>query len=209
MKKYSISAVLFAMSLFGCSESGVDNSVASISSEDQSTYKIKLDENPNFLAKASVGKCEDYANFGCDETINVGGVNYHYAFTTNISAQNEGYSVLSLNVNNSGYAIPDYVHVYTVCVRGCDQLGYCQEHTSIATNNLTNYRVGSTPKEFLYTTCSPMPGDRYGISVISTFAAVFNAGKSNQFILQMSAHSSNLNQNQALLAYRHYMMNLD
>lgn len=210
MKKITLSAAILALAMMGCSDAGLDNSVASTTSETQSEYKIKLDENPNFLAKGSFGGCDDYVSYGCGETVQIGKHKYSYAFATDVNARNQGYSALGLSVDNLDYAIPDYVHTYAVCVRGCNELGYCQEHTPIATNSLASYKVGSHSNDFLYTMCTPLVGgDRNSISVISTFAAVFNARKPDQFILQMSAHSSNLNQNQALLAYRHYMMNLD
>ena len=195
MKKITLPAAFLALTMMGCSESGLDNSVASITGEAQNETTIEFYEKPDVMA--SVIMVQDSQGFYNGSSTYHQKINGHeYSFL--IASRPRG-SWLHINVDDAKTTVVDYVHVRTACVQGCDAFGNCQASLAVDEVDETRYRfyrAGIGDWSFLGSRCNgTLPSDGGPIGVVSTFAAVLNAGKSDEVIMQ-SAIYQNLDYNQ-------------
>ena len=209
MKKVTLVAIVWALAMMGCSESGMDNSIASTTSEVSNVYELKLDETPKFSTYLACNV--DIGYTACNISRNVDNHQY-YALFSALSDGNQIYSVLDLDLDKQKFVQPDFVHIYTACVQDCDDFGNCAVaktlppyfskkpkivSLSYALSN-SNGGIGVGPRQY----CGTEYGSTTGI--VSTFGVVYNAGKSNEVVLQGSIYR-NLGHDQALWVYRNYI----
>lgn len=217
MKKMTLSAALLAVVLMGCSESGLDNSVATTSESNMESLvkfpenpDLKLIENPNLLARVTAdcvtSDGNSFVSQGCGTTKSIEGHTYSYAFWLDVNANNQGYPLVYVSIDGQNSTTVDYFHIRTVCVQGCDAYGNCRIHKSVPYSNpnqqfdRNNWFVSNS------TMCPSIPGSNSSIGVVSTYAAVKNAGTSDEVLIQESAYY-HLDYNQALGVYRNYILN--
>lgn len=209
MKKVTLVAIVWALAMMGCSESGMDNSVASTTSEVSNVYELKLDETPKFSTNLSCNV--DIGNQLC--VINTKVDNHTYmALLGSYARDNEAYSVLDLDLDEQPFVVPDFVHIYTACVQDCDDFGNCAEaetptpyfgsKVKIVSYSYARSTMGNGIQVGPRNTCHSVVGRTVG--VVSTFAVVYNAGKWNEVVLQGSSYR-NLKHDQALWVYRNYI----
>jgi len=211
MKKIALSAAILAMTMMGCSDTGLDNSVASTSEIADIQNQYSADFVPVLRKYSSTLTCPVFAPACSDATPEVGHYSYGFLITSNVSGRQGSGSIWVTkwkNPNNGAVSLNqkvDFLHVYTVCVRDCDAYGNCLEHSEI--------KEYHGPKQFLAMSgnkvqmhdvqCSVKGSGKVG--TVSTYAAVLNAGKSDELTMMGSTYSGFVDQNQALLVYRNYL----
>ncbi len=102
------------------------------------------------------------------------------------------------------------LHVYTVCVRGCDDEGNCENSSNEIAQYHDPYTFLPIPKDLQN---EPFPwfdqqcqaGGDGELGTVSNYAAVVNAGKPDEIVLTGSSYSGLKNRNQALLVYQKYL----
>ena len=204
MKKVTLMAIVWALTMMGCSESGMDNSAASTTSEVSNVYELKLDETPKLFSRSV--KCDDMQSLDCYIEEEIRGHRYIAMLRPGVG-NNEAFSELDLDLDGLLYVIPDFVHIYTACVQDCDDFGNCavaktpepyfKSKRKIATITSAGGTLGVGPHH----SCGSMFGK---VGVVSIFAVVYNAGKSDEVVLQGSTYI-NLKRDQALWVYRNYI----
>ena len=198
MKKIALSAAILAFAMMGCSESGMDNSIASASTSDAQNEQIsKNTEFPFVLKKIAApvtcgtgmdrGSCEITYYHPYD------GLNYKYWLSSSVHRDRDvagsiGVVVTDYHGNLVNNSKADFLHIITVGVCGCRIVGNqlkCEDHidqkffeaNAIFTMNNGFYsRTNRTEKQL-----SQCDANRIG--TVSTYAAVFNAGTSTELVL--------------------------
>ena len=219
MKKITLSAAILAMTMMGCSDMGIDNSVAS-------TNDVKQEQSHNSLAKVngtpyvfqeplaavapngglfSNSKWLHYPNVGIDFTVKT------YIDPGSFIPVGE------LHMDNG--PTPDYFRITTYPLYNCGIMtidkkrqAYCNIYNY---NNLTvevfpNVRDGVTQTDNIDSPFHPGNGYQYEkLNVITYYIAVWNEGKSNQVILAGTIYNGNQLQNRpelAQMAYEKYFL---
>lgn len=191
MKKITLSAAALALALMGCSDAGMDNSVASTS-----VNEVKNENTVPFLAKYGSETCVNPRDaehpFGNKQTaVSCGG--YRAFFSSMKDRHSDGgywmYSnaIVYEETGTGGVDInkvinADYVAI-TVCGTNCREVGsdvVCDEVKGPYRLPLLGY------PSFMHSCGTMYDGDGYGrgwygnrIGIITTFAAIVNNGTNN------------------------------
>lgn len=197
MKKMTLSAALLAVVLMGCSESGLDNSVAS-------TSDVKAE--PAFLARTFLQDFhqgqgaypifDNVLHVNTYEEGNHGAGEYYFPNGPLPSVAN----VLTVAVAYCEYDPNDHVYGYS-----------CAKHSAGFESG-----VGLTPIDPLNSKSTARNVKAYtgslenvpvgGIGVVSSISVVWNQGASNEDIFGVSLYSGPLNQNTAMKVYQKYLL---
>ena len=223
MKKLTLSAALLAFAMMGCSESGLDNSMASTTSEisnkqiaeyfktvptnfvDQSSS-----ENVTALQKSGDGISGGFAVIYSPDR------RYHITIGSNVfnkhdNEPNKGMgdiSVFSLPSVGPNWCASDaycaymgekYLHLYVACVRNCNENGFCLEHQMVkgATGNgpYYYYSVEAWCNELTSSNTSD-------IGVVTNAAAALDGGA----VILQGASRMNLSNEMAARVYQNYIL---
>ena len=197
MKKVTLSAAILALSMMGCSDVGLDNSVAS-------TNEVKKEaQDQNFLAKMQPEGVihrglyvYDYQSMG-GPTIHVN--TYLDPFSNACIGEYWNASLASKPA--------DFADVITVAVAGCsfrsNGVFKCDQHRANhgfgpdGNHNIADNVVVKTPV---------LGGPRELIGVVSAFGAVWNSGKPNQDVFNATAYNGYLNDAMAYEVYKKYVL---
>jgi len=198
MKKITLSAAVLALTMVGCSESGLDNSVASTSASDVQNGQIsKNTEFPFVLKKASApvgcGTGMDWQS--CESTYYhpYDGLRYTVMFSSGVRRDREADANLIVAVRDANNNIvndskADFVHIITVAVCGCRIIGNqlkCEDYYKSRylpdANVVFTTNHGTYVKTNVTEPLSQCAADRIG--TVSTFAAVYNAGSPAELVL--------------------------
>ena len=100
----------------------------------------------------------------------------------------------------------DMLHMYTVCVRNCDDEGNCDYSSSVEEFHYPKWFGPRVNNRVVYQIqqCELDKGSGE-LGVISNYVAVLNAGKSDELIMTSSTYRGLKNRNQALLVYQKYL----
>ena len=197
MKKITLSAAIVALAMMGCSDAGLDNSVAS-------TNEVKSEQNPNFLAKKGDRWPDIQSPFVYQhEFIPVGSNGILYIPYGNLGIEFDVETHFIPNSNNTSYnAIgkvhafggysfrnPDLIRVMTLPLYNCrmNPNAYC-DHAGYYPNgtNLLNYNELSwVDKIDVITKQDSKVKFKYSslMNAITYYLAVWNKGQTNQVIL--------------------------
>ena len=219
MNKISISAALLALAMLGCSESGMENSMAPVTSASQDGIVQMTDETPIILKKATVSCPDGIGQYECPSKFVDAAKGYTYTANgialTSGNTGGEGRVYIRVKdrqgrfVNNSHV---DFLHTYGIAVCDCRMNGVdfnCQNHSFLAPGFLSNIDftpnnqngIGIIDRSVLSNQCA---ADRLGYLFI--YAAVFNAGRSDEVVLQGASYAGNLNANTAVRVYQKYIL---
>lgn len=217
MKKVALSAAILALAMMGCSDVGLDNSVAS--SNEETSEQTQSNEKPIALLKTLVSH-ETY-NFNRMYTDTIGSYAYYMHVGSGVDALNQGSGTvwverIPLGKRREKNTIPDYLHMVTACVQGCDDYGNCNYSAPVAKTSIYrpsfvglyasgrfDYNLSMNSAQTLR--CESLPRDRGPVGVVSYFAVVFNAGQYDEVILQ-GLSSRNLNEIQTIKVSQDYIM---
>lgn len=208
MKKITLSAAILALTMMGCSVVGLDNSVAS-TSEVKDEQVQSLDEKTIALFKTV--ETSDCFDNKCRIINTIGGHHYYVELTSNVDGLNQGFGAMSLRVDEEKRVTADFAHVITACVQKCDANGNCQYSDVVPISQSQVYfyndlKVGGYVPGAV-ARCKALSRDHGTVGVVSVYSVVFNAGKSDEVILQ-GATRANLSYDKALKVYRKYIMPL-
>lgn len=212
MKKITLSAAIVALAMMGCSESGLDNSVASTSEVTDVQNLYSADFVPVLKKYNSTLTCSDFSELCIESTPESNHHSNMIWISSHVSGRTGSGKIWITkwkNPNNGAKSLNQYVdmlHVYTVCVRDCDANGNCLEHSNIAEYH--------NPKQFLAMTsdnkiqwhevqCNVKGNGRVG--TVSNYAAVLNAGTPDELVMMGSTYSGLDNEYQALRVYQNYL----
>ena len=205
MKKITLSAAIVALTMMGCSESGLDNSVASTSEITDAQNQYSADFVPALKKQSSPFICD---NFGeqCFGFPKIDGKNYKFYISSKVSGNN-GFGRIWIGSSNNSIVKADMLHIYTVCVRGCDDLGFCSEHSGVMEyHHSKTFLPPSSNGNYIQPhdlQCSVTSGNDVG--TVSNYAAVLNAGKSDEIVMMGSTYTGLSSFNKALLVYQRYL----
>ena len=212
MKKITLSAVLSALFMMGCSDMGVNNSVASTTREITDVQnQYSADFVPVLKKQTTTFICDRFTSSFFDTSERIGGKRYSIGIASTVS-ENGGHGKVwigSPDINSSLKV--DMLHVYTVCVRDCDDEGNCKDNSGVVRYD-DSYTFLPMPKDgqelhWFDQQCQLKKGDGE-LGTISYYAAVVNAGKPDEIVLTGSTYSVGSgfkNMNQALLVYQKYL----
>lgn len=206
MKKITLSATVLALTMMGCSDSGLDNSVAS-TSEVKSDQVLPLDGNPFALAKATLS-CDGLSS-ACAYVETVGSHRYGMQMFSDVDVDNRGFGKINVWKDNERIVTADHIQIISACVQGCDAYGNCpynklavKAESNVSFVNpivVQSYSLGQ------YAKCESMSVNHGNVGVVSVYAIVLDAGKSTEVILN-GATRKNLSYDQALLVYQKYIL---
>ncbi|SHK53472.1 hypothetical protein [Fibrobacter sp. UWB12] len=205
MKKVTLGAVVWALAMMGCSESGMDNSVASSIGAAQQGPVIEFAEIPNLQAvvdDCSLDDCGDGIYFRTFK--DPYGHKYTYSHQARVenNAFNRGYGRVWVNKDEANVTKVDFLYIRTVCVEDCDDFGNCRE-SRLAKRHEYGYYFTTSNVQYYKNDCDKI-SDEKNIGVVSTFAAVFNPGQHDEVVLQSTTYK-NLGREQAMWVYRNYL----
>ena len=198
MKKVALFAALLAFTMMGCSESGLDNSIASTTASDAQGKQAENNaEFPLVLKKvgAPVSCGTGMDKYSCQITYHHPYDGLYYTISLSSGVHRDRDVSGSVNVSVKDYqnnlinnSKADFLHVITVGVCGCRIVGTqlkCEDdykseylfesNVMFTTNNVYNYRYNRTEE------LSQCEANRIG--TVSNYAVVYNAGTSTELIL--------------------------
>ena len=199
MKKVTLSAAILALAMMGCSDAGLDNSVASAPASE-----VKSEQTHNFLAKLTPEPLSS-GEVGLEHT---GFKRYVYpndGIIVNVHTRPDDYTWKSRGRATIWVESPvaaDVASVITVAVAGC----------SMGSNGDVNctYHRANLDAKFnsrgfdVYTAELPVA---YGqVGVMAAYGAVWNLGKKNQNEFNATTYGGNLPDNMAEAVYRKYLL---
>ncbi len=224
MKKMALAATLLAVFMMGCSDTGVDNSVASGTSRvlDEKSLEFfktgvtEFKEVPKSEPTSVLKKSGDEISEGGGRFIDP---NENYALNINSEVREapdsagfyKGNHFMSVNSKSNigpnfcgayptnwclyyGYK---FLHMYGACVRGCSANGICNEHKTISLHDSPTYNYG------LEGWCdSIVSRNRDDIGLVTVAAAVIEGGN----VILQGAVRDNLSNDMALKVYRNYIL---
>lgn len=203
MKKVTLGAIVWALAMMGCSESGMDNSVASSIGAAQQGPVIEFAEIPNL--QAVVDDCPqnvcgdtDYNYF---RRVVLWGHTYHYRQELLVNSVNQGYAKIMI-AKDAAPTKADLLYIRTICVQDCDDFGNCKEVSGVG--RYTESSVPVSVSNAVENRCIDELPRGKSVGVVSTFAATFNPGKHDEIVLQATTYK-NLGQEQAMWVYRNYL----
>jgi len=197
MKKITLSAAVLAMTMMGCSDMGLDNSVAS-TNEVKSEPTQQTAYNADFLAKSATGFYRDEELSGGNYGNNNNGYE-RYAYEVGIEVQMQSYidyggvtSIGAYHVMNAPYR-PDVIRVMTLPLYHCRLTNnqtdaYCHKGdksrlgvVTVDNKTMGTNIMGATAEsaELIH----PSIADPNEANVISSFTAIWNQGRSDEVIL--------------------------
>jgi hypothetical protein len=194
MKKVTISAAVLALALMGCSDAGLDNSVAS-------TNEVKKESA--ILAKMA------------QQPLQRGMISYnYYGVSVIVNTYTEGSNGVGEYWLASG-PLPNVANVLTVAVAYCDfdQFGEytCNQHsanfqngTSDKPNNPLNPFSMANNVKTRTSNMVNIPHDAIG--VVSAFGAVWNQGTPKEDVFNAATYAGPLNDYTAYLVYSKYLL---
>ena len=144
MKKFTLSAAILAFAMMGCSESGLDNSMASTTSDAQKEkiiekFKTALDEFteiPDSDASPVLKKSGEQWSGSVTDDSGIYRLNVYAdvdLVVKNLMPRYQGRTYSLIMKNNAKmwipYNAPDTkTYLFSVCVQGCSDDGTCQKH---------------------------------------------------------------------------------
>lgn len=189
MKKSTLSAAILAFAMMGCSESGLDNSVASTTSDAQKekiiemfkTVPDEIPEMPDSDAPLVLQKSgAQWSGTVTDDSgiyrLNVYAEIEPYLKNLRVHYRGETYSLLMKKIHdnpviwNPYYGPDTKTHFFSVCVRGCSADGTCEKHAFAV-------KIGDAYTAHVSRQCpdySSWPGTDIGIVAMSS--VTFNGG---------------------------------
>ena len=197
MKQITLSAAIMALAMMGCSDAGLDNSVAS-------TSEVNNEQIQQNVVSMPVLKRDVYA-----EPFTHGDNGYmRYAYPGH-AIEVQSYATPDKRGRGqlhimSGVA-PVAINVVTVAVAGCGGSG--ENFVCLDVRYKTKKNEQSGAMEVIADTEEMsdwvQPG---GIGVVSAFAAVWNPGKANEFIFSTVTYGGALNEYSAYMVYNKYLL---
>ncbi|MBQ7081416.1 MAG: hypothetical protein IJM92_17510 [Fibrobacter sp.] len=197
MKKVTLSAAILAVAMMGCSDMGVDNSVAS-------TNEVKSEQPGNFLAKLTPEPISS-GEVGLEHS---GYKRYVYpedGIAVRVHSRPDDYTWKSRGratiwVESSVAA--DVATVVSVAVAGCS-MGNNGDVT--CTHHRANWDSKAATRGFdVYTAELPVP---YGqVGVMAAYGAVWNLGKPSQNEFNSVTYGGALPDNMAYSVYQKYIL---
>ena len=199
----TLAAALLAVVLMGCSESGLDNSVATaaVAPESEPFYALS-----QFSESVAVSEMRD-------------GFTYTMIAYTGVKegagGNPQGYARVTVRKSykkNGGvkYVEPlkvDRVHFAIACVRQCDAYGNCQVHEAKKHVEMNrDFWLHGNNGDWERFECDETPGGYNDLGVVTTYAAVVNMGKSDQVILMASTRKGNLTDVQVNGIHQNYIL---
>ena len=201
MKKVTLSAAILALSMMGCSDAGLDNSVASAPASE-----VKSEQTHNFLAR-----------------------NFYQDFHQGFGQYRFAGGVITVNTYEEGNhgagefyfpngPLPSVVNVLTVAVAYCENdpsdpvYGYsCAKHSAgfqsgAGLTPIDPRNPISTGRNVKATTGSLENVPMGGLGVVSSIAAVFDQGTPNEDIWGVSLYSGPLTEYTAMKVYQKYLL---
>ena len=200
MKKITLSAAILALAMMGCSDAGLDNSVAS-------TNEVKKEaQNQNFLAK-------NYFEQGLWQ----GMVRHEYpGFAIDVNTYAEG--AHGVGAYSLAYGpVPTVANVLTVAVAYCEfdanaTYGYsCAKHSAdfvsgIGLTPIDPMNPHSSAKEVETRTSNLNNVPVGGIATVTAVGVVWNQGAPNEDVFGVTHYSGPLNDYTAGLVYQKYLL---
>ena len=210
MKKVALSAAVLALSMMGCSDVGLDNSVASTSNAqdkmDLSFFKYEPTEfkdvtssEKSLVLRKSGDELRDGATVYDDNN------KYRIDISSNVyNGKGSGSMIILARYSDEWgwYYWANYVHMYVACVRDCDGFGNCRENEvkPIHIPKPGSHQVGIYPS--VGYECQQVVGNNDDVGVVTYGAAVFENGT----VAIQGATRKNLSNDMALLVYRNYIL---
>ena len=220
MKKITLSAAILAVAMMGCSDAGLDNSVASTNEvKNEPAFLAKQGDDPGWPKHALI-KQEDFTG-----VVTPWNFTYH---TYDVGIHIEAKTYIDQGSNNAvgefharggdRYRDPDYARVITLPLYNCTPSGQtasCLLKTSRSTGNnhlkvVQNYRDWGNSSDVVAVTETDNifhPGLGYDynkMNAITYYIAVWNEGEWNQVILAGTIFNGVQFQNNPGLAEKAY-----
>ncbi|WP_173474716.1 hypothetical protein [Fibrobacter succinogenes] len=199
MKKVTLSAAILALAMMGCSDAGLDNSVASAPASE-----VKSEQTHNFLAKLT----PETLSSGEDGLEHSGYKRYVYptdGIAVRVHSRPDDYTWkprgrATLWVESSVAA--DVATVITVAVAGCSM----GRNGDVTCNyHRANWDAKFNSRGFdVFTAELPVSYDQVG--VMAAYGAVWNLGRRNMNEFYTATYGGNLPDNMADAIYRKYLM---
>ena len=223
MKKLALSAAILAMTMMGCSESGVNNASVSGTGSILDEKSLEYFKGITEFKEVSGSKSALVLKKSDDE-IREGGAMYvdpneKYAliissdvFDPNLTGNNnKGQHFMSVNSKSNigpNYCGPypsqwclfygsNFLHMYGACVRGCSSNGICQEHQLITAHQGPSCNYGQ--ERWCNNIVSSNPDE---IGLITTASVVIEGGN----VILQGATRKNLSNDMALKVYYNYVL---
>ena len=195
MKKVTISAAVLALAMMGCSDAGLDNSVAS-------TNEVKKEaQDQNFLAKME----PQPLMHGID-----GMVDYYYDNGLAIRVHSYVHPTSPKGVGafwKMSGPTPDVTNILTVAVAGCgikaNNQFKCDHHRA---HHESGYPNGPIFSNDMKSSTTYLDVPRETIGVVAAFGAVWNSGTPNEDIFNAASYSGALDYGSALQVYYKYLL---
>ena len=201
MKKITLSAAVVALAMMGCSDAGLDNSVASTSEVTDVQNQYSADFVPVLKKETNTMGCDGVVNSACfyRSTVHNGKSYLLWAWSGKSTNENVGKGKIWVQMRDQkGRSIPtvaDMVHIRTVSVCDCQLNGVelvCQDHKenpdywSAYRFNLVNVNSSEYPGKIAWLenhTKSVQCIDPSSFGTVSSFAVVLNGGTSDETVL--------------------------
>ena len=217
MKKVTLFAAILALAIMGCSDAGMDNSIASTSNDvknEQTLAAVNEQNEPSVssvLEKVTWSEPSfDIQYFGYE---NFNGVNFaiHGYSWVEESPEKRGIGYFDVNISNTsaGNRKLDVVHAITLNVADCKYKNGQAQCRYVDWRVDHWYNVQSGQQLINQTSDALNFIDRDRITTISMFAGVWHMGRNDEVILQGSTYDGYLhdthNQQLALLVAQRYL----
>lgn len=212
MKKITLSAAIVALAMMGCSDAGLDNSVASTSEVNNEQTKVLTNE-PLVLAKLQPNPLENGTQGLKEYFYKINGKQTHiivHATTDYIYGQNRGAGIFALDYGE----IPDVVNVYTVAGIGC-HFDYDQNHQPIdahCDHVRAHFEEGYKnnvmyPSNDVKSFTADLDAPQSEIFVVAAYSAIWNNGKPNQEVFTTATYGGAFwSSSMAFYIYNNYLM---
>lgn len=194
MKKLALSAAILAMAMMGCSDTGLDNSVASTTSDAEKEQILNTSEKIGSLLKHLVSEDRFQAAYAGE--VKAEGYSFYPIAMSSVNKNKQGVGKYFVQVKDGKGRLVDnskidVVHIVTINVAGCYMNGYepeC-EYVKWHVEHFFDQKFGAIDE---YTTqkmavCQTAPlsvPSKDEITTISSYASVWHMGQSNEVILQ-------------------------
>ena len=197
MKKVTLSAAILALAMMGCSDAGLDNSVASVN-------EVKNEQDHSFLAKLTPEPISS-GEVGLEHS---GYKRYVYpgdGIAVRVHSRPDDYTWKSrgrATIWVESSVATDAATIVTVAVAGCSMANNgdvtCAHHRA-------NWDVKTATRGFdVFTAELPVPYIQVG--VLAAYGAVWNLGKRNQNEFNATTYGGNLPDNMAYSIYEKYIL---
>ena len=202
MKKITLSAAIVALAMMGCSDAGLDNTVASTSEVENEQVLQTSNEVPvlkKYVENAPLSPGYYDNNFNGYEK-------YFYSqygedFIVEMQTRVDGLKGVGTYHVNWSLNSPDAIHIVTVAVAGCSVDGgtvECSSHKSKVSHIFKRRKLEHYTAE--------LPSVYRGqIGVVSAYAASWNIGRWNEVVLNSSTYNG-LDYTTAFLVYQKFVI---